>query len=163
DVTSFHHRYFTPGNTVLCLVGDIDPQQAFRLIESSLSQWQGAKTDNIDPPTFQPPAQADKIVVSVADKENADVYIGQPTSINLKARDYFAEVVGNSALGHDPFASRLAPVRSKYGLTYDIGCSNTDTSFGGAPWTIEFSVNPANIDRALRLVHEIVSKYHKEG
>src|SRR5262249_30631536 len=63
----------------------------------------------------------------------------------------------------DPFASRLAPVRSKYGLTYDIGCSNTDTSFGGAPWTIEFSVNPSNIDRALSLVHEIVSKYQKEG
>src|SRR5262249_47578305 len=47
DVTNFHHRYFTPGNTVLCLVGDIDPQQAFRVIESSLSQWQGGTTDNI--------------------------------------------------------------------------------------------------------------------
>ncbi len=163
DARDFHRRYFTPGNAVLCLVGDIDPQQAFSLIESSMSQWQAGTVDKIVPPAFELPHHAEKFVVSIPDKENVDIYIGHPTSINLKDNSYFAEVIGNSALGHDPFASRLAPVRSKHGLTYDIGSSNVDTSFGGAPWVIEFSVNPSNIDRALTLVNQLVSTYQKQG
>ncbi|HEY9871780.1 MAG TPA: pitrilysin family protein, partial [Candidatus Obscuribacterales bacterium] len=163
DVLAYHQRHFLPGNTVLALVGDIEPQRAFALVESTLGSWPSGPKSKIEPLEAELPPRAKTISINVPDKENVDVYIGHPIAISLKSKDYFAEIIANSALGHDPFASRLAPVRSKYGLTYDIGCYNTDTSYGGAPWVIDFSVNPANVERALTLVGKLVSKFQAEG
>jgi zinc protease len=163
DVLAYHQRHFLPGNTVLALVGDVEPQRAFALVESTLGSWPSGPTSKIEPVAARLPAEAKTISINVPDKENVDVYIGHPINISLQSKDYFPEIIANSALGHDPFASRLAPVRSKYGLTYDIGCYNTDTSYGGAPWVIDFSVNPANVERALTLVHKLVSGFQAEG
>lgn len=163
DVIDHHRRYFTPGNVVLCLVGDIDPEFALELIEKNLSGWQAGPVSKITTPRFAMPPRSQKIVINVPDKENVDVLIGHPISISLKHSDYPAEAIANSALGHDPFASRLASVRNRYGLTYDISSYNTDTSYGGAPWVIDFSVSPANCKQALALVHKIVSAFRSQG
>lgn len=163
DLIAYHQRQFLPGNTVLALVGDIEPQRAFTLVESTLGSWPSGPPGRIEPPAVELPPRAKTISINVPDKENVDVYIGHPSAINLKSQDYFAEIIANSALGHDPFASRLAPVRSRHGLTYDIGCYNTDTSYGGAPWVIDFSVNPANVERALMLVRKLVLSFQAEG
>ncbi|MBZ0187587.1 MAG: insulinase family protein, partial [Candidatus Obscuribacterales bacterium] len=65
---------------------------------------------------------------------------------------------------HDTIGSRLGKVvRVKEGLTYGINSGLGDVTVAGAPWKITVSVNPANIERTLSLINEVVAKYLEEG
>ena len=54
-------------------------------------------------------------------------------------------------------------VRDRAGLTYGIYSSFSDCAFGHAPWSVTLSVNPANVDRALDLVLEVLADYLDTG
>jgi zinc protease len=80
------------------------------------------------------------------------------------ADDFYAAKLANAALGQDTITSRLGNVvRDRAGLTYGIHSAFSDTAFGSAAWSISFSVNPINVDRALRLVTEVVNDYLENG
>ncbi|HND06097.1 MAG TPA: insulinase family protein, partial [Candidatus Obscuribacter sp.] len=64
---------------------------------------------------------------------------------------------------YDSFACRLAPVRDRYGLTYGIYSRIVDPEFPYGPWSIELSVNPENVKRALEIVKKIVGEFDKGG
>ena len=78
--------------------------------------------------------------------------------------DFYSARIANAALGQDTITSRLGTVvRERAGLTYGIYSMYSDTAFGGAPWSIMLSVNPVNVEKALRLVDQVVSEYIEEG
>jgi zinc protease len=71
--------------------------------------------------------------------------------------------LGNAALGYSPFSTRLSPVREKYGYCYNLYSTFLDTSYDGAPWVIECTVNPSNLKKADALIESLVAQYLKTG
>jgi zinc protease len=160
----FHKKYITPANTVIAVVGDIEPTAAFALVEKHLGNWTKGPASQINVSDCAVSGvTARRINSPLSDKTNVDVIMATPASISIKSPDFYAASVANSALGHDTISSRLAELRNKHGLTYGIGSFFTENAFENGLWAIDFSVNPDNITKAIPVVENIVSGYAKDG
>lgn len=165
DIKTFHNRQVHPANTVIVFAGDIDRDRVVELVESNFNDWTGGQPSKIvvGKDQLSPPPQKKEIITRLKDKANVDVVTGKPVPISIKSKDYFAAQLGNSALGYDPFSSRLAPIRDRMGLSYSINSFIEDPAFEYSAWTIRYSVNPKNFERAKKAVSDIVGTYLREG
>jgi zinc protease len=163
DLAGFHQKQYVPGNMVLSIVGDIEPEKAIAAVESTLGLWPKGVSSKIAPPPVSAVSESKVIKTPIADKENVDTTIGRPVDVNIKHPDFYAAMIANSALGHSPFSTRLAPVREKYGYTYDVSSTFQNTAYGGAPWVITYSTNPENTVKATDLIKKIVADYVAKG
>jgi zinc protease len=155
---------YSPKSTIIVVVGDTELEPTLALIEKYFGDWKGGSADDIIIPAAALPATKHRIDISLADKKSTDVVIAHPTTLMRKAPDFYAAKLANAALGQDTITSRLGNVvRDRAGLTYGIHSSFSDTAFGSAAWSMSFSVNPVNVDRALRLVTEVVNDYLENG
>lgn len=164
DLRSYHQAHYIPSNTVLTVVGDINPDDAIATITKQFQDWSGGPRQPIKL------SQADllsnrpqHLTVPLPDKANVDVIMGHPVPVSVKSKDYAATSIGNAAFGYDSFACRLAPVRDQYGLTYAINSYLAGPAEKFAPWAISFSVNPENYGKTVSLVSKLLSQYVKTG
>ncbi|HEY9760537.1 MAG TPA: pitrilysin family protein [Oculatellaceae cyanobacterium] len=158
-----HARLYSPKSTTLVIVGDTELEPTLELVTKYFGDWKGEEAESIVIP--QAPLLAKKrIEINLADKKSTDVVIAHPSTLLRNAPDFYAAKLANAALGQDTITSRLGNVvRDRAGLTYGIHSSFSDTAFGSAAWSISFSVNPLNVDRAIRLVTEVVNDYMENG
>lgn len=169
DIENYHQKYYSPGNTVLAVIGDIDIAAVKKLLEAEFGDWTGesAPAIKVDVSGLIDRSGAkvsqSKLTTELADKANVDISIGKPVELSLKSKDYLAAMIGNAVLGYDSFACRLAPVRDKLGLTYSISSHITEPHYPYSPWSIDLSVNPTNVDRSLEVVRKIVADFNKNG
>lgn len=160
---AFHSQHYSPKGTIVTIVGDIEEEAAFTLVEQVFGDWTGPDAREISLPSHVVSAR-DRVDVRMADKKNVDIVIGVPVAVKRTAADFCAAHIANLALGGDTIGSRLGKVvRVKHGLTYGINSHFSNTSFGGAPWLITLTVAPGNIDKALALVDEVVAEYVENG
>ncbi len=164
DLQAYHATHFLPANTVITIVGDINPDDAVATVSRQFQDWTGGKRQEIrlSESELLPP-KAQKLLVPLQDKSNVNVVLGRPVQLSIKATDYAAASIGNAALGYDSFACRLAPVRDQFGLTYSISSYMSNVAEKYAPWAVSFSVNPENFDKTVSLVRKIIADYTKSG
>jgi len=159
-----HKKHFSPANTIITLVGDIDLDHSLKLITQRFGDWTGEKAPAIHIADVPLPATAQRLDVFLPEKASIDIVMAHPCALTRASEDFYAARIGNAALGQDTITSRLGQVvRDKAGLTYGIYSSFSDTAFGGAPWTISLSSNPKNVDRALQLIDVTLSEYLTKG
>ncbi len=164
DLRAFHQAHFIPSNTVLTVVGDINPDDAIAVISKQFQDWSGGERQPLKiSQTDVLSGQASKMTVPLPDKANIDVVMGHPIPVSIQSKDYAATSIGNAAFGYDSFACRLAPVRDQYGLTYSISSAMTSPAEKYAPWAIAFSVNPENYNKTVSLVNKLLDEYIKSG
>lgn len=162
DVVDYHASCFTPKGAILTIAGDIEADEAFALAEAALGGWQGEEPKAIEVPEAKA-NERKRIEVNIPDKRNAVVVIGHASELARTASDFLAVRIGNAAFGSG-FTSRLFNVvRVKHGLTYGIGSSFNDPTVAGAPFEIEVTVNPENIEKAIALIDEVVTGLLKDG
>ena len=160
---AFHREHYSPKGTIVTIVGDIEEEAAFTLVEQVFGDWTGPDAREIPLPSLVVSTR-DRVDVRMADKKNVDIVIGVPVQVKRTAADFCAAHIANLALGGDTIGSRLGKVvRVKHGLTYGINSHFSNTSFGGAPWMITLTVAPENIEKALGLVDEVVAEYIDNG
>lgn len=159
DVVDFHRRYYRPGQAIVVVSGDVEPEEVVALLESHLGDWAPASGE-------PPPAPADSIppvarvagiqrkAVAMPGKVQADVVIGC-LSIARTDPDYYAAQVANNILGQFGMMGRLGEnVRERQGLAY-YSYSALDADIGVGPWVAFAGVNPQNVDQAIdSILHE---------
>jgi len=119
DVVAFQRDLLTPGNSLLAVVGDVDPDQVVASLEQAFAAWKGGGSpgSDYDPP---PPVRGREVLVvrkpEVTQTQIRLAAIGVPRN----SPDYYAIVVANTILGGG-FTSRLVnQIRVVQGLTYSI-------------------------------------------
>lgn len=163
DLRAFHKAHVTPANTVFAVVGDVDPDAAFKLVEDAFGAWTGPPAEAITTAGCANTTQAVTIEHNLPEKTNIDVIMGYPCAPGISAKDFLAASIANSALGHDTLSSRLAEIRTKHGLTYGIGSYFTENAFENGAWVVSYTVNPENLNKSMPLVRSIVDQYIKDG
>ncbi len=164
DLVAFHAEHFSPKGMVLSIVGDFDVDAVLDLLPATLTEWVGAEVKPIVIAPVAAPAAAARIDVPVAGKASANILIGLPAELKRTDAEFPAAKIASAALGLDTLSSRLGlVVREKNGLTYGITCGFENVVAGYAPWKIELSVNPENVDKALALVRSVVDEYRSSG
>jgi zinc protease len=161
---SVHSKLYSPKSTILVIVGDAELEPTLDLVTRHFGDWEGENSEIIAIPQAPLLLKKQRIEINLADKKSTDVVIAHPSTLLRDAPDFYAAKLANAALGQDTITSRLGNVvRDRAGLTYGIHSSFSDTAFGSAAWSISFSVNPINVDRAIRLVTEVVNDYMENG
>ncbi len=125
DILALHKKYLTPGNSVLLVIGQVNPDALRPKLLEAFSGWEGqanAPEALKLAPDARIPAVGPKEVLVVDQggaSTQAQVVVGFQGPL-IGAPDHAALEVANSLLG-DYFTSRLnLLIRDKLGLTYGI-------------------------------------------
>lgn len=159
----FHREHVAPHGGVISIVGDVDSEVGFGVVERLLGDWTGPNAQPIAIIASPQPAK-ERVIVPVGDEKNLDVVIGRPSKVKWSDPDFCAARVGNLILGGDTIGSRLGKiVRVKNSLTYGINSGFREFFVGGAPWTISLSTDAEKLERALSLIDEVTARFCAEG
>jgi zinc protease len=148
DLRAFYSSIFRPANATLIVVGDVVPDKALALLESSFGGWKapGAAARGALPQTTEPATRT----VYLVDKPNAPQsqirigWIGVPRA----TPDYFPIQVLNTVLG-GAFSSRLnLNLREKHGYTYGAS-SSFDMRIAAGPFAAAAGVQTDKTSEAL--------------
>jgi zinc protease len=75
DTYAYYHKYVTPGNVVVAIVGDVDPAEVTRVVEKKLGDWRPPPAPKPVVLT-DPPPTGREVFVEPTDNEQAVVYLG---------------------------------------------------------------------------------------
>lgn len=118
DLVMFYDNHYKPNNSILTVVGDINPKEIKGLIETRFNRWhKGAVVSQTLKPIFTSEAKTIKIDKPIT---QANIIIGN-SGVSRDNPDYYALTVMNYILGGGGFSSRLMEeIRNKRGLAYSV-------------------------------------------
>lgn len=159
DLQRFQQTYYSAGNAVIALVGDIDRNRAEQLAQHLADAMpQG--------PAAEPTPPAEKIAASSQHIDFASsqthVLVAQQ-GMSKDDPDYAALYLGNQILGGSGFGSRLVEeVREKRGLSYSVS-SNFSAMQAPGPFVISLQTRSDQAEQALEVVNETLDRFISEG
>jgi zinc protease len=119
DIAAFHGEFFSPAAARFVVVGDIDPDDCFSLLERRFDDWSGPAAI---PPAVPTAPRSEDVQVIVVDRPGAvqsEIRIGH-IGVPRSTERFFAIQVMNAILG-GTFTSRLnLNLRERNGFTYGV-------------------------------------------
>ena len=122
DLVAFHQQRWIPNGTILAVVGDVQPADAFARAERAFGGW--AKGTAAQLPPFNVP-RLDKPRIVVIDKPDAvqtEIRLGH-VGIAYRDPELYAAEIYNSVLGGSASSRLYEEIRRKRGLSYGVGSS----------------------------------------
>lgn len=160
DVVAFYRRYYTAGNAVIAIVGDLDRSQAEALakrVAESLPKGPAA-------PPLPPVSPPDKARMEQVpfDSAQTHIMIGQP-AIDRGSPDTYAITVGNHILGGGGLVSILTTtMRDERGLSYSTS-SYAVMSARPGPFVMESQVRNDSARDAIEVLRDTFAEFLREG
>jgi zinc protease len=178
DLEAFHTAAYLPGRSVLAVVGDITPAEAFNLAQRDFGAWGSSTTaqglagkaapgsvteaeteagnSGKSAPRWQTAATAPGttriVIVDKPDAVQTEIRVGFP-GIPRSSPDYVALTVANQILG-GPASNRLfSDLRGEHGLTYSAS-SDLDCYLTTGVWVAKTSTRTAETTKAVQRVLE---------
>jgi zinc protease len=116
DLVAFHRSRYVPNDSILAVVGDVKPGDAFARVERAFGGWKkGAKADL--PPAAAREGQRRVVVIDKPDAVQTEIRVGQP-GIAYTSPDLFTARVYDAVVGGSSTSRLFAEVRRKRGLAY---------------------------------------------
>lgn len=153
DLKALHQRWYRPDNAVLVLAGDIQPEAAWKLAETSFGGWAKPESPLPKPANRQGKSQAAALtVIDQAGAGQAGV-VAAHAAIDRKADDYYAGLVSNAVLGGSYSARLNEEIRIKRGLSYGAHSSLDALRDGGWLVASAQTKNPSAVE-VVRLMRQ---------
>jgi zinc protease len=163
DIVRFYQQYYRPDETVLSLVGDLQPERVRWQIENLVKDWQTTEqSPRQSLPPLSLPSQSVLWLKVGYGKAASITYMGHP-SIDRRDRRFYAALVLNQILGGDPLSSRLGTLlRECQGLTYSI-YSHFQASKNVGCFYIRMETIPGSARRAIATILDLLQELQEKG
>ncbi len=163
DLVGFHHLHYGPRGLVLVVVGAVEPKTAVDQVARVLGDWQNPiQPETPALPPLRPMKKTSTRKVIIAGKSQSDLVIGTSGPLR-KDPDFLPASLGNSVLGQFGMMGRIGNVvREKSGLAY-YAYSSLNTGIGPGSWDVSAGVNPANVEKASRLIRQEIARFVEKG
>ena len=163
NLVDFHKKHYGPKGMVISIVGGINPEEAFPLVDRVLGGWQNiSQAIDFELPLFSPLKRSKTKHHRIPGKSQSDIVIGAhgPKRLDL---EYLPASLGNSVLGQFGMMGRIGDVvREKSGLAY-YAYSSLNSGIGPGSWEISAGVNPTNVNKAIDLIKTEISRFVAKG
>ena len=162
DLEDFYRAYYHPEGATVVVVGDVQADTVFDMLESAIGDWQPpGDAPSFEVPEPQPLTELRRHVRTMTNKTQADIVLG--TVGPARAADgYYAARLGDVILGHLGLMGRLGEtVRDQQGLAY-YAYSGLEAGLGRGPWSVRAGVNPANVDQAIESIVAEIARLQDE-
>lgn len=164
DLRSFFTRCYGGRSLILAIVGDVNVAKVQAQFDDIFGSFDGPDTVDINVTDPVHRTEAIREIVLLKDKASVDILLGTAAPLRRSSEDYYAAMLANNALGQSTLSSRLGiQVRDKEGLTYGINSSFQSPSLAAGAWSIGVSVNPINVERAIRSATNVTRDYVENG
>ncbi|HEX2601338.1 MAG TPA: pitrilysin family protein [Gemmatimonadaceae bacterium] len=157
DIVNWHKAMYSPANSTLLLVGDLNRSEAQRVAQQAYGTWSstGAALQPVANPV-RPSTGTRIILVDRPGSVQSSIIIGQP-GFRATDPDYLDMVALNHVLGGG-FSSRVnMNLREKHGYTYGA-FSGLDLRPGAGVFRINSDVRTSSTDSALT---EAINEYKR--
>ncbi|MHC4218932.1 MAG: M16 family metallopeptidase [Planctomycetota bacterium] len=157
---SMHRWLFHPGNLVIAVSGDFEPQAMLSRLTAAFDGWEAGR------PAQDPPAPMASLVPGLYHVEK-DIPQGRVNlglrSIRRDDPDYFPMLVMNRILGGGGFTSRIVSrVRSDEGLAYSAGSSFSPNVHYPGEWQASFQSKNSTVALAIQIIMEEIERMRTE-
>ena len=162
QLRAFHLEYYGPAEATLVAVGDLEVETLKSEVAKAFEGWSGGKP----PGEFakaKPAADRREEVVSMSDKPNVSVIVGQATGLKYSDADALALRVATAVLGRGFTGRLMANVRDKEGLTYGIGAGLANDSLADGEWRITANFAPQLLDKGMDSTKRELDSWYKDG
>ncbi len=164
DLQEYHKKYFVPERCILSIVGDVDAQEAYRLVQKSFGEWQRKPGKAY---LFEEIPFPKKPVIKYIPmkKEQLIVYFGH-LGIRRTNPDYYKLILLEQILGQGQgFTDRLSKkIREEYGLCYNVECSLTSCAEREPGFMAAFlATTPKNYPLAMKTLKEEMILVQQKG
>ncbi len=160
DVRDFYAQYYRPANSILAVVGDIRPDDAFNFATRFFANWpqeascsaRERSTEDLPSATTinEPGPSRTIVVIDKPDAVQTEIRVGN-RAIARANSDYVPLTVANQILG-GPSANRLyKALRTDHGLTYSAS-SDLDAYQTVGAWEGKTFTRTSETMKAVRLV-----------
>jgi len=163
DMLDFHHRAYGPEGMVIAIVGAVEPEQAFSLVERYLGGWRNEGQENpFELPEYIRPGKMIRKHHPIAGKSQSDIVMGTDGP-KRRDPDFMPALLGNNILGQFGMMGRIGDVvREKSGLAY-YAYSSLSAGRGPGAWYVSAGVNPSNVEKTIALVKKELERFVDAG
>jgi zinc protease len=162
DLKELQRRLVLPNNLTLSLVGDLEPDQALKLVEERFGPrlWPAGRLALPSVP-HESPARVKRVAVEKLKKKQAHLMLGW-LAPRPKDKDYFAFRLFNSVLGEGMNSRLFSEMREKRGLCYTVH-STFDRGLDPGTLHIYVGTSPEREREALDVALEVVGGLRDQG
>jgi zinc protease len=148
DLVACHQAAARPDQTVLVLVGDVEPERAVALVAERFGNWRATGPAPVVYLAARPPDQTRSQNLLMPSKTQCDIVLAT-TGVPRAHEDFYALDFATRVLGRLGFMGRFGKtVRDELGLAYYCFAVAPE-SYGDAIWTAAAGVNPQNVPLAI--------------
>jgi zinc protease len=116
DLVAFHKRWFAPNNSILAVVGDVKPEQAFAGVEKAFGSWAKVELPAVAGGDVPPPTGR-VVVVDRPGAVQTEIRVGN-IGLPRKHKDFLPLDIAVKILGGEGGNRLHRVLRSERGLTY---------------------------------------------
>ncbi len=160
NIRAFYQQYYVAHNATVAIVGNVNRQQAEKIVETLVSALpEGERAAPL--PVVQQLSESKTIKIDYPSAQT-HIYMGQPGT-KRGDDDYFSLYLANHPFGGSGFASRLVEViREQHGLAYSVHSSFSPMRELGT-FSMSMQTKTEQTEQALSLLKRELKKYVKEG
>lgn len=119
DVKNYYRNFFVPGNAYMAIIGDIEKEEAKKLVEEYFKMW---KDETAPEFTLPEPRKAQYRQINFVDMPNAvqsEIIAQNTVDLQMSDEDYFPLLLANQILGGSSLGTYLnMNLREDKGYTY---------------------------------------------
>lgn len=166
DLQSFWERHYSPGQSGLVVVGDMNVEDARSDIKDIFGEWVGAENsgdgysypdDNCETERYE------ERVVFMPEKASAVLEVGQRLPISSVHPDYPALRTAVGILGGGMSSRLFKHVRAKHGLSYHVSASLDGVHTLSGYFSLFAYTNPDNIQKTQQETLRVLIEFCEEG
>jgi zinc protease len=159
DLVAFHRAYFVPNNSIMAVVGDVDPAESLAMVTKVFGDWEKREVPAF--PMVEPPPPARRaLVIDRPDSAQTEIRVGQ-LAIPRNHPDYLALNVAINILGGEGGNRLQGVLRSDRGLTYGASADmHTYKRAGGI--IADTDTRTETTAEALRVVVDEIARLQRE-
>lgn len=164
DLLAWHRGNVEPTGAIISIVGDVDSERAFELLESRLGRWAAQPRERqglIDAAAQYLPAAGRSERIPMAEKSNLSIAMLGPGMSKLEDL-WTAAYIATFIFGGDFYSRLNERLRVKEGLTYGSYSRITASRASGPIW-VSAQVSPAKLEQALAATREEMARYAESG
>jgi len=152
ELQAYYRRVFRPDLTTIVVIGDIEPDEAERLVGAAFGSWhgEGRKPDTLLPRV--PLNRSSAATVPNRSRVQDKVTLAETLGLVRSDPDYYPLELGNHVLGGAFYATRLyKDLRERGGLVYSVE-SAFEVSEKRGVYSVRFGCDPPNVAKARAIV-----------
>ncbi|GGF51229.1 insulinase family protein [Echinicola rosea] len=161
DIKAYYEAYFKPNIAYLAIVGDIDKEEAEKVVKAHFGSWERGQVPEMNYPVPTPPEQNKVALVDRSASVQSVIDVAYPLEMKLTNDDYLDTRVLNYILGGGSSSRLFMNLREDKGFTYgaysSIGTDELVASFSAGA-SVRTEVTDSAVTEIIYEINHIVDE-----